>query len=228
MFDKDTKFAIKMTLLIFGIALTVVLFIAWVGGLFSAREVQPPPVEAVATAASSEIVTGICTFGDCPVATTEETTTEPVIESRITVVQISQTTEKKTLPSTEVAEQVSEEETDAEPERDVDPSEEEEPATDDEEYAAVYSASYFRRMGVIRWGGWRWTWYSERVLPGSGLRIPGRHADGNGFIRDCDGYICCASDVLGYGTVIETPFGGYGKIYDCGCDADVVDVYVSW
>lgn len=98
----------------------------------------------------------------------------------------------------------------------------------EETYDAIYSASYFRRMGVIDWNSWRWTWYSEKVLPGGGLNIPGRHVDDNGFIRDGDGYICLASSTLSKGCVVTTPFGGEGKIYDSGCDAGTLDVYVSW
>lgn len=70
MIDDDTKFGIKMSLFIFLLAGAVVVFIAWLGGLFSENEVQPPPVEAPATTAREEIVTGVCTFGDCPIATT--------------------------------------------------------------------------------------------------------------------------------------------------------------
>ena len=91
----------------------------------------------------------------------------------------------------------------------------------------IYSPSYFRRAGRISWGGWQWTWYSERILPGYGLRIPGRHTDADGYVRDANGYLCLASDVLRKGTVIETPFGGYGKVYDCGCGS-LIDVYVGW
>ena len=96
-------------------------------------------------------------------------------------------------------------------------------------YQGVYSPAYFRQAGRIPWGGWSWTWYSERILPGYGLRIPGRHTDALGYVRDGDGYLCLASDVLRKGTVIETPFGGYGRVYDCGCGNDyTVDVYVGW
>lgn len=96
------------------------------------------------------------------------------------------------------------------------------------ENEAIYSASTFQNMGVINWNGWRWTWYSERVLPGDGLDIPGRHADSNGYICDEDNYICLSSSVLSKGTVISTPFGKSGKVYDCGCANDTVDVYVNW
>ena len=92
---------------------------------------------------------------------------------------------------------------------------------------AKYSASYFRKMGVIRWNGYRWTWYSQRVLPGGGLKIPGRHVDEHGYICDKDDYICVASSTLKKGTVINTPFGKDGKVYDCGCSAGTIDVYVD-
>ena len=80
--------------------------------------------------------------------------------------------------------------------------------------------------GVIYWGGWRWTWYSENVLPGPGLKIPGRWSDGN-FVRDENGYICLASDDLDWGTYVDTPWGP-GRVYDCGCASGTIDVYVSW
>ena len=92
----------------------------------------------------------------------------------------------------------------------------------------LYSASYFMNMGVIYWNGWRWTWYSERVLPGGGLNIPGRHADSNGYICDSNDYICLSSSSLSKGTIIATPFGKSGKVYDTGCASDVIDVYVNW
>ena len=92
----------------------------------------------------------------------------------------------------------------------------------------LYSASYFMNMGVIHWNGWKWTWYSERVLPGGGLNIPGRHADSNGYICDSNDYICLSSSSLSKGTIIATPFGKSGKVYDTGCAGNVIDVYVSW
>ena len=92
----------------------------------------------------------------------------------------------------------------------------------------LYSASYFMNMGVIHWNGWKWTWYSERVLPGGGLNIPGRHADSDGYICDSDDYICLSSSSLSKGTVIATPFGKSGKVYDTGCASDTIDVYVNW
>lgn len=94
--------------------------------------------------------------------------------------------------------------------------------------SVLYSANKFKNIGVVYWNGWKWTWYSQRVLPGGGLRIPGRHVDNNGYVCDGDNYICLASSTLPYGTVINTPFGKQGKIYDTGCATDTVDVYVDF
>lgn len=104
----------------------------------------------------------------------------------------------------------------------------EEQTEEEQAPSRLYEPYQFCRSGVIYWGGWRWTWYSENVLPGGGLSIPGRHVDGDGYICDGDGYICLASNVLGKYTVIDTPFGKQGKIYDSGCPEDTIDVYVSW
>ena len=71
------------------------------------------------------------------------------------------------------------------------------------------------------------TWYSQRVLPGRGLRIPGRHVNSEGFICDKDGYICVASSDYKKGTIIETS-RGMGKVYDCGCASGILDLYVNW
>ena len=82
--------------------------------------------------------------------------------------------------------------------------------------------------GVNYYNGRRETWYSQRVLPGGGLDIPGRHVGTNGLIYDGDGYICVAADDLAYGTVVETSLG-MGKVYDCGVGSDnAVDIYTDW
>ena len=93
---------------------------------------------------------------------------------------------------------------------------------------ALYSASDLKRMGTFRWNGYRWTWYSEKVLPGGGLKIPGRHVDENGYVCDENGYIVIASHTLSKGTVVATPLGKDGKVYDYCATAGTLDVYVSW
>ncbi len=95
---------------------------------------------------------------------------------------------------------------------------------------AAYTPEELRYHGTFRWNGSKWTWYSEKVLPGGGLDIPGRHLDEDGFVCDEDGYICLAADIeyISRGTIVDTPFGRPGKIYDCGCAYGTIDVYVGW
>ena len=95
---------------------------------------------------------------------------------------------------------------------------------------AIYTPEYFKQAGVLTWGGSKWTWYSEKILPGEGLYIPGRHLDENGYVCDENGYICCAADLsyIPRYTVIETPLGKLGKIYDTGCAYGVIDVYTDF
>jgi len=98
------------------------------------------------------------------------------------------------------------------------------------EYSAVYSYTGLnKRRGAINFNGHRETYYSEKVLPGNGLKIPGRHAADDGTIRDQDGYIVVAADpgFLAKGTVLITSLGP-AKVYDCGCAYGTVDIYVNW
>ena len=89
-----------------------------------------------------------------------------------------------------------------------------------------YSGSYYQflRDGIVYSGGKKFSYYSQRVLPGGGLNIPGRHVDG-GFVRDGNGYICVANDAP-IGTVISTPWGD-AKVYDRGTSGNHYDVYVE-
>ena len=104
----------------------------------------------------------------------------------------------------------------------------EESETDLTSSSIIYTPSNFQNMGVINWGGWTWTYYSEYILPGEGLYLPGRHVDNDGYICDGNGYICIASSSLPWGTIVDTPFGKQGKVYDSGCAGYILDVYVSW
>ena len=80
--------------------------------------------------------------------------------------------------------------------------------------------------GVVYWNGYKFTYYSEKVLPGGGLRIPGRHVNADGYVADEEGYIVLAGDAP-MGSVFETPFGYKGKIYDRGTSGNHLDVYIS-
>ena len=94
-----------------------------------------------------------------------------------------------------------------------------------------YPGRKFRRVGRSRWNKCIWTYYSQRVLPGRGLKIPGRHVDSRGFVCDKDGYICLGSSVANKRKklVVPTPFGKYGKVYDCGAgNSKWFDTYVAW
>lgn len=81
--------------------------------------------------------------------------------------------------------------------------------------------------GVVYFNGHRETYYSQKVLPGGGLNIPGRHVASDGTIRDADGYICVASSDLAWGTLVETSLG-MGKVYDSGCASGTIDIYTNW
>lgn len=93
---------------------------------------------------------------------------------------------------------------------------------------SVYEADDFRSAGVIYSNGYRWTWYSQRVLPGGGLDIPGRHVGEDGYIKDENGRLCLASSTLPKGTIVETPFGVEGCVYDSGCEEGTLDVYTDF
>lgn len=93
----------------------------------------------------------------------------------------------------------------------------------------VCSNPLTRPMGVKNYKGHRETWYSQKVLPGPGLKIPGRHVANDGTIRDKNGYICVAASpsYKSYGSRVMTSLGP-GKVYDSGCAYGTIDIYVNW
>lgn len=93
------------------------------------------------------------------------------------------------------------------------------------ERAALYSLQQFMFAGSVAWGGYRFTYYSQQVLPGPGLAIPGRHVNSDGYVSDEDGFIVLAGSAP-KGSVFETPFGSQGKIYDRGTFGNHLDVYI--
>ena len=84
-------------------------------------------------------------------------------------------------------------------------------------------------VGVVYYNDHKETYYSQQVLPGGGLNIPGRYVAEDGTVRDEEGYICVAADpsYLGYGSTVETSLGT-GKVYDSGCDYGTIDIYTNW
>ena len=84
-----------------------------------------------------------------------------------------------------------------------------------------------KSAGRVNFEGHTETYYSQRVLPGGGLDIPGRHVASDGTIRDENNYVCVASDDLPKGTLINTSLG-MGKVYDCGSTHNNIDIYTDW
>lgn len=100
------------------------------------------------------------------------------------------------------------------------------------QYSSAYNVSESKitpKGGVCHYNGHKETYYSEKVLPGGGLKIPGRHVADDGTIRDEDGYICVASDLsfMERGSTLMTSLGP-AKVYDTGCDYGTIDIYVNW
>lgn len=113
----------------------------------------------------------------------------------------------------------------AQPQQSAQPAVQEQPSV--AQSTAQYTINDLEFQGVIHALGNKWTFYSERVLPGHGLNIPGRHTSG-GFVRDGSGYIVLAANSgIAHGTVVNTPFGSPGKVYDtcASCHAGWLDVY---
>lgn len=182
-------------------------------------------------------------------ATSNDTTTEAITVAPTTVAPttVAPTTAKPTekpttAPTTQVI-QESDSEVDNDTSEDTNNNsedtnyEDEEPAENPEDNnsgnnstgsGASYSPNEFQNAGVIDWGDWTWTYYSEQILPGEGLDIPGRWTDSDGYVCDGDGYVCLASTSIDRYSIVETPFGRTGKVYDSGCAYGVMDVYVNW
>lgn len=90
----------------------------------------------------------------------------------------------------------------------------------------VISIETLEVQGIIFWEGFKFSYYSERILPGPGLNIPGRHTS-QGFVRDENEYLVLASNTYPMGTVLATPFGAPGVVRDyCPeCSPNQLDVY---
>lgn len=94
---------------------------------------------------------------------------------------------------------------------------------------AIYTKEEFIHQGVINWNGWNWTYYLLSMFPGStSTPVQGKHVNEDQFVCDEDGYVILASVDLPPYTVVETPFGYMGKVYDTGCPSGVLDVYTDF
>ncbi len=100
-------------------------------------------------------------------------------------------------------------------------------------YNEIYNVSdnpLTRSKGVVNFNNHKETYYSQKVLPGGGLDIPGRHVAMDGTVRDELGFICISAspDYLPKGTTIMTSLGP-AKVYDQGqMDIETIDIYVDW
>ena len=84
-----------------------------------------------------------------------------------------------------------------------------------------------KKKGKVNFEGHTETWYSQKKLPGKGLKIPGRHVAEDGTVRDEDDYICVSSDDYEKGTKVNTSLG-MGKVYDTGSGYGNIDIYTNW
>lgn len=92
----------------------------------------------------------------------------------------------------------------------------------------VYSAAWFKYNGVFNYNGYKWTWYSETVLSGGGLDIPGRHLDEQNYICDQNDRIVVACGSLPKGTIISSPLGKECIVLDSCPTHGVIDVYTHF
>lgn len=176
----------------------------------------------------------------------EEITTEEELEREEPTTAIKKeevTTECVITTTTAPIEEVTEEIIDEEP-----ATKEELPTADttlskeltgDEYFEGVklqYSAPYditdnklTATKGVVRFNGHKECYYTQTLLPGKGLYLPGRHVAEDGTIRDGDGYICVAANLkfLPRYTKVMTTLGP-GIVYDTGCAYGTVDIYTDW
>lgn len=166
------------------------------------KAIKPPPNEAPATTAREEIVTGMCTFGDCPVATTAATTTLPP------------TTEPSTAYKTEAVEPVTEKQTEISTEAETaTPTEAEtetvtEPASENGYIGRMYVTGYTAEEG-----------FPEGSATASGYGVRSGYCAMNDSQRRSLG--------ISYGDQIYVNGLGTYTVMDCGCSWGTVDIWVS-
>lgn len=93
----------------------------------------------------------------------------------------------------------------------------------------IISIDDFQKAGTLNWNGYIWTYYLMSQFPGStSTPCPGRYVNSEGFVCDPEGYVILASADLASYTMVETPFGYMGKVYDTGCSSGYLDIYTDW
>lgn len=169
-------------------------------------------------------------------ATTEEVTTQAPKKEEVTTKCVITTT---TASTEEVTEAIIDEEPATKEELPTADTTLSKELTGDEYFEGVklqYSAPYnitdnklTATKGVVYYNGHKECYYTQTLLPGKGLYLPGRHVAEDGTIRDGDGYICVAANLkfLPRYTKVMTSLGP-GKVYDTGCVYGTVDIYTDW
>ena len=79
----------------------------------------------------------------------------------------------------------------------------------------------------VKFEGHDESWYSQKIFPGGGLNIPGRHVDYRGIICDKDGYVCVATKLVAMHNAINTSLG-IGQRYDTCASDNHVQIYTDW
>ena len=96
-----------------------------------------------------------------------------------------------------------------------------------------YYINYLKTRGPVYWHDRKYTYYTSRLCPIWLLPAPGLHLDKDGIWCDKNDYIVLGSSVANKvnRTVIATPFGKYGKVYDTGgysTPSWLCDTAVNW
>lgn len=95
------------------------------------------------------------------------------------------------------------------------------------EQQASISGSQFKRDGIWRDSQFEYSWYSSNVL--RHYRTNEWTPDSNGIYRDCNGYVCAASDDYSLGTVLDTEKFGKVIITDTGVGTSGrLDIYTNF
>lgn len=83
----------------------------------------------------------------------------------------------------------------------------------------------FESIGVIYMHGYRYSYYSSKVL--YHYRTPEWYACDDHLYRTADGYIVVASKDHPLGSIVPTPFG-QGKVMDACYVSGTIDIYVNF
>lgn len=215
-----TKSALKTALLTFAITLPLNLTVTeTIISRQAERTVKPPPIEAPATTAREEIVTGLCTFGDCSVLRpTEVSVTNSTAAVKFPLTTVNSTEESTPSQVTANSQLLTEPDIEESTVLEVflnselltKPEPEEEPATEchnDGYIGTFYITGYTAEEGFPE---------GSATASGYGVR-PGYCAMNDSRRRSLG---------INYGDQIYVEGLGTYTVMDCGCWWGVVDIWV--